>query len=262
MKVRSAVKVGSAVGVLAVGGGLLAFTNASSALTAPIRVTQAVNLRPTPNTSQAPLALIPSQTSPSYLCFTHGQSVGGVDVWFQVTYAGKTGYYASYYDNATYSSNANLTAKYGTPLCGPAPTSTPTPTPVPAPSSATKAISWATSLIGSYRYQGLCLTYVFDAWSAAGVDLRPFVTVPIGANTYPVDIWGHFNHGTTGTGTPPAGALVFYASKTGNRTLSHVTLSIGGGNTVSSADSLGTPIHYETVAQHSYANYLGWWLPA
>jgi hypothetical protein len=36
---------------------------------------------------------------------------------------------------------------------------------------------------------------------------------------------------------------------------------VGGGTLVSTADSLATPVHYETVAQHSYAIYLGWWLP-
>jgi cell wall-associated NlpC family hydrolase len=125
-----------------------------------------------------------------------------------------------------------------------------------------KAIGWAKSYLGSSQYSGLCLTFVFDAWTAVGRNLRNEVTVPIGDNTYPIDIWNHFSSGRTGTDTkPPAGALVFYAGQGGNRTLSHVALSVGGGRTISSSDSIGSSVHFETIAQHNYAPYLGWWLP-
>ena len=94
------------------------------------------------------------------------------------------------------------------------------------------------------------------------MNLRNDVTVPINDNTYPVDIWKHFNTGTTGGGsTPPVGALVFYANKQGDRTLSHVAISVGGGRTVSTSDAVAANVHYETIAQHNYAIYLGWWLP-
>jgi hypothetical protein len=126
------------------------------------------------------------------------------------------------------------------------------------------AVSWAKSQIGTDIDDGLCLTFVFAAYSAAGVNLRNYVTVSIGSNTYPVDIWNHFSHGTTGSGlTPPSGALVFFAAKNGDRTLSHVAISVGGGNMVSTTDGINeSAVHYETVAQHAaYANELGWWLP-
>lgn len=101
------------------------------------------------------------------------------------------------------------------------------------------------------------------AYGAAGVNLRTQVSTGIGNNTYPVDIWGHFKSGKTGTGTPPASALLFYASKSGDRTLSHVTIAVdSSGNTVSTSDGVASRVHYETLAQHSYAKYLGWWLPA
>jgi cell wall-associated NlpC family hydrolase len=124
------------------------------------------------------------------------------------------------------------------------------------------AIAWAKSYLGTSEDSGRCLTFVFQAWAAAGVNLRNYVTVPINGNTYPVDIWNHFNTGTTGNSSqPPAGALVFYANKQGNRTLSHVALSVGGGRTISTSDAVATNVHFETIAQHSSANYLGWWLP-
>jgi len=55
---------------------------------------------------------------------------------------------------------------------------------------------------------------------------------------------------------------VFWASKTGDRTLSRVTASLGGGIMVSTTDSLNkSVVHLETFAQRSYSIELGWWLP-
>jgi hypothetical protein len=125
------------------------------------------------------------------------------------------------------------------------------------------AIAWARPYADAHdtSYNGLCLTFVFNAWSAAGVNLRNWVNVAIGGDTYPADIWGHFTHGSTGTGTPPVGALVFWNASNGDRTESHVALSEGGGNLVSSSDAVASYTHYETTGQHAYAVYLGWWLP-
>ena len=161
--------------------------------------------------------------SPDFVCWTQGQTINGVDVWFRVNYGGLTGYYASYYDDSTYTTDGQITSKYGISNCGS--TSAPAPVPVPPPASGrtaaeSAALNWATSKVGQAYDNNLCLTYVFAAYSAAGVNLRNYVTVGINSNTYPINIWGHFNHGTTGGGTPPAGALVFWASKTGNPTLS------------------------------------------
>ena len=126
----------------------------------------------------------------------------------------------------------------------------------------TAAMNWARGELGSNAWDGLCLTFTFDAWSAAGINLRSWVNIPITSNTYASDIWGHFTHGTTGGGsTPPAGSLVFFASKTGDRTLSHVALSVGNGELVSTDDGVAPLVHLETMAQHSYAIELGWWLP-
>lgn len=100
--------------------------------TAPENV---VNIRPQANTAQPALGSIPEGASPDYNCFTYGQVIGGVPIWFSVNYNGVTGYYASYYDDSSYSSDAELTNKYGVPKCGavaPAPPPTPPP-PAPQP---------------------------------------------------------------------------------------------------------------------------------
>lgn len=103
------------------------------AISAPIQITntggEGVYIRSEPNTSSTRLGWMPEGASPDYNCFAYGQNINGVPVWFNVTYNGITGYYASYYDNSSYHSNAELTAKYGVPQCGSAPPAEPPPTP-------------------------------------------------------------------------------------------------------------------------------------
>jgi hypothetical protein len=78
---------------------------------------------------------MPEGASPTYHCFAYGQVINGVPIWFSVTHNGKTGFYASAFDDAHYRSDAELTQKYGVPKCGassPAPGSNPA-APQPAP---------------------------------------------------------------------------------------------------------------------------------
>jgi uncharacterized protein YraI len=115
------------------------FLNVASALSisAPIHISgtsgEGVFIRSGPSTSNSRAGWMPEGASPDYNCFVWGQSIGGVPIWFNVNYNGVTGYYASYYDDSSYHSNEELTAKYGVPLCGSQP---PTPTPAPSPSPA------------------------------------------------------------------------------------------------------------------------------
>jgi len=197
---------GAAVALVGALAGGVAAASPASAVTANIQTTDSVNVRPGPGVSSGnPLAVMPAGTSPTFNCWAQGQNIGGVDVWFNVTYNGVTGYYSSFYDNSHYAHDADITAKYGIAQCGSGPVVT---------AAQQSAVNWARSY-------------------------------------------------ADGAGTPPAGALVFYAARNGDRTFSHVTLSVGGGNTVSTSDAVdGAKIHYETISQHRYANYLGWWLPA
>lgn len=129
---------GFLVGMLLAIAGLIPAT--SQAISTNIHISktdgQGVYLRPSPDTSQPALRLIPEGASPDYNCFTYGQNVNGVNVWFNVNWAGATGFYASYYDDSSYHSEAELTGKYGIPKCGASPPpsqSPPAPTPGPAP---------------------------------------------------------------------------------------------------------------------------------
>lgn len=259
---RTSRGIAIATAVLAGCIGSAAEASPALAVSAPIHITQDVNLRGGPSAATTRVGGIYAGASPDFHCWAQGQNIGGVDVWFNVTYNGATGFYASYYDDSHYATDGQITSKYGIPQCGATPAA-----PAPAPPSGSTApentaLSWARPYANAHdtSYDWLCLTFVFRAYAAAGISLRQWVSAPIGWNTYPSDIWAHFTHGHTGRGTPPAGALVFFGSRYG-RTYSHVALSLGGGNLISTEDSIARYTHYETLAQHSYAIYLGWWLP-
>lgn len=116
--------------------GLLVAPSGASAISAPIHIHgtggEGVFIRSGPSTGYLRVGWMPEGASPDYNCFVWGQNINGVPIWFNVNYGGVTGYYASFYDDSSYHSNEELTAKYGVPLCG-APAPSPPPVPVPAP---------------------------------------------------------------------------------------------------------------------------------
>lgn len=139
---------------------VLVLAATASAITADIHIhgtapEDVVNIRPQPDTTQTPVGSIPEGASPDYNCFSYGEVIGGVPIWFSVNYGGVTGYYASYYDDSSYHSDAELTSKYGIPKCrtgAPQPTPTPPlipptpppaapPTPAPVPTEATQSLA-------------------------------------------------------------------------------------------------------------------------
>lgn len=117
----------------------LALPAGAAAISAPIHIAntggEGVFIRPDANTSRPAIGWMPEGASPDFHCFAWGQNINGVPIWFNVTYGGVTGYYASYYDDSSYHSNEELTAKYGIPLCGSAPPAS-SPTPPPPPTAA------------------------------------------------------------------------------------------------------------------------------
>jgi cell wall-associated NlpC family hydrolase len=134
-----------------------------------------------------------------------------------------------------------------------------------AGTGADNEVSWAQSqqATNPAGYDGACLAFVGDAANAAGIDFRSQIDTPIGGDTYPDDLLGHFAGGTWGTdATPPRGSWVFWSSTTGDRTLSHVALSLGDGTVVSTSDSVASGIHVESMGDHAYATYDGYWLPS
>jgi hypothetical protein len=130
-------RAGVALGCAAVA--VLAWAAVAAAIAAPIHIAgtggDGVFIRPTPDRSQPARGWMPEGASPDYNCFTYGELVGNVDVWFSVNYNGVTGYYASYYDDSSYHSESELTSKYGIPKCGAASPPPPASTPAPPPSA-------------------------------------------------------------------------------------------------------------------------------
>ena len=82
-----------------------------------ITTTAAVTMRGTPSNDSTGYGTVPSKTSPTYLCWTRGDAVHGLTVWFLVNYHGHTGFIPSYYDNSHYGSANDIPGKYGIPTC-------------------------------------------------------------------------------------------------------------------------------------------------
>jgi len=126
-----------------------------------------------------------------------------------------------------------------------------------------KAIAWAKNYLGTPTDPGLCLTFVYDAWRAAGVN--------IGSSDDPVTYWsndpaGYQRHTDQ---NPPAGALVFWGA-TQWTSEGHVALSLGGGKVISTQAypyAGGNPsdrdvfIFSLSQVNPSTYNYKGWMMP-
>src|SRR5258708_36353119 len=92
-----------ALAAIASAGAVMAIeTVQASAMGAPIQITQNVNVRSGPGTSFPRVGGIYAGQSPDFVCWTTGENIGGVYVWFDVNANGASGYYASYYDNSSY----------------------------------------------------------------------------------------------------------------------------------------------------------------
>ena len=243
---------------------------------APIAVTTLVNLRPGPSTaSGSPLTTMPTGTSPGFLCWTTGQVISNVDVWFKVYWSGVTGYYASALDNSSYTTDGQITSKYGIPNCGGSSGGSGGGGGPPAggsggdPATEAAAANWARNQAGSTAWEYLCLSFVYRAWEAAGVSrgtLDSLAGYTPNGNTFPIDEWRYWASGHPPGGiwhngfdpAPPAGAIIFYSNKLGDED-SHATISLGGGSMISPG-TLGVtgPV---SVTYNDFAKMLGWWMP-
>lgn len=193
----------------------LAAAQPALAISAPIQIAntggEGVFIRSEPTKNSERLGWMAEGTSPEYHCFVWGEDINGVPIWFNVTHDGITGYYASYYDDSSYHSNAELTAKYGVPLCGePAPASpTPAsqappptaPTNSPAPSgpatpsapastpnafyNRSAAVDWALSNAKDAQSRtAMCAWFVSNALWAGGFPKQPGVWSDQGHYSY------------------------------------------------------------------------------
>lgn len=86
--------------------------------TRTITITSDVRIRPTPDTSQRWLGVMPAGSHPRYICYTDGENVQGTTKWFRVAWNGMEGYYSSVADDVPMNRQNNIEGYYGIPRCG------------------------------------------------------------------------------------------------------------------------------------------------
>jgi hypothetical protein len=91
-----------------------------------------------------------------------------------------------------------------------------------------KAIAWAKSYLGQPKDAGYCLTFVYDAWLSAGVNIGTSSDAVTYWTSNPKNYYKHTNQ------SPPAGALVFWGANPWS-SQGHVAISLGGGKVISTA---------------------------
>lgn len=193
-------------------------------------------------------------------CQVLGEPFGprGNKLYFLVNQGGRVFYAPDYYTDSPHLAAQPPIA--GIPMCGGA----------PQPSTrADRAVAWARSQVGRVyasatdaapyadwapgpygEWSGDCIKFANRAWAVAGV------SIPRGnaINVY----YAYRNQGRVHTtGTPPAGALVFWNISYAG----HVAVSVGGGQVIGTR---GMDFARLAVAQYSvstYGNYLGWVMP-
>lgn len=121
------------------------------------------------------------------------------------------------------------------------------------------AVAWAQAQEGSTNWDGMCLQFVSDAYSQAGISLAS----QAGDSSSAITFWNTYG-GTKypASSTPPAGALVVYDATSSNP-YGHVAISEGNGMAISSEERSYTGVHEFTIANRDAQGYsdLGYVIP-
>lgn len=211
--------------------------SAGPALAAPIGRVIAqpcLNLRSSPSSSASVLTCIPYNKTITISCTMSGSSMTGpygtTKLWDKTTWSGKTGYVTDAY---VYTGTNGAVAS----TCV-------TPPPASTTSKAENALKWANARIGETIWDNLCESFVEEAYGRSfryGSAIAHYNAVRSQVKT---------------TGTPPKGAVVFYAAAEINYGWGHVMISRGDGSYVTTAARV-------QVVNQSWpgAPYLGWYVP-
>lgn len=209
--------------------------SAGPALAAPtgrVIAQTCLNLRTSASSTATVLGCIPYNTTITIACIQNGSSMTGpygtTKLWDKTTWGGKTGYVTDAYVYT--GSNSAVASK-----C---------PTPSPSASKAENALKWANARIGETGWNGWCEKFVENAYGTTG--------------RYASAI-AHYNAvrgQVKTTGTPPKGAIAFYAAAAVNGGYGHVMISRGDGKYVTTAAKV-------KVVDKNWpgAKYLGWYIP-
>jgi hypothetical protein len=226
-------------------GAALTISAQPAAAAGTYSTTATVNVRTGPGTNYSSLGTVGSGTSFTLICqWQGGTNVNGNATWDKVTFpSGLTGAISDYY---TTTPSWNSYAPNTGPCSG---------SPPPSSSREQRAMDWARSVLGqthtngdlgdsNHPWDGWCDNFVAHAYGRA-------------ASGYTTAI-AHFNslngRGMISTaGTPPSGALVFFAAAPINGNAGHVMLSEGNGTYITSA-----PTVRRVGLTWPGASYLGW----
>lgn len=118
------------------------------------------------------------------------------------------------------------------------------------------AVNWAVARNGQHVYDGLCLSFVYDAYADAGVNIGSGYGNAIG-------YWNAHSGHQSGE-NPPKGALVFWDVNQYNSD-GHVALSLGNGMVISTYERSNHNVHTFAISDRNNAGYrstyLGWMMP-
>lgn len=189
----------------------------------------------------ASVAVLGDGTGFTAECAVHGRNINGNSVWHQISWPA-AGWISDFYTN-TPGFNQYLP---GEPECGTNP---------PTGTREDRALAWARSVIGqaytngdlgdsNHAWDGWCDNFVGHAYGRAA---SGYASAIVHYNSL-------YNRGLIHTtGTPPAGALVFFNSAPINGYFGHVMLSEGNGNYITSA-----PTVRRVNINWPGAPYIGW----
>jgi cell wall-associated NlpC family hydrolase len=121
------------------------------------------------------------------------------------------------------------------------------------------AVAWAQAQAGSTAWDGLCLQFVGDAYSQAGIDLHGQASDTSSA----VSFWDTYSGAKyPPSDAPPKGALVFWGA-TDSNPYGHVAISDGNGMALSSEERSYSGVHELTIAYRNQQGYteLGYVIP-
>ncbi|TWE11728.1 hypothetical protein [Rudaeicoccus suwonensis] len=179
------------------------------------------------------------------VCYARGESVKGYyspyipGGWDNLWYKVSDGYWAADVDINTGSNN---------PVTG----ACSSPTPPPSSTTATRAVAWANSQIGSMSYPGLCELFVENAYGTSGRYASAITAFRS------LQAAGQIHTSSSGI---PAGALVFSESPQWDKGYGHVMLSRGDGTFVSGGVATSVGNHSTVQTFNSPAptgGFLGW----
>lgn len=227
----------TAVGTLCLAVPLALASPANAAGTGTVNVGAGYSLRvrSAPSTAASVVGTIPHGQQVTLDCWTRGQSVNGnwgaTTLWHQAN-----GGYIS--DGFVYTGTSGPAA--GEPQCG----AQSTTSQAPASSREQRALDWARSQLGATNWNWWCDRFVANAYGKAN---SGYATAY--AHYQDLNRRGLIHR----TGTPPAGALAFYAPGRSNGQAGHVQISEGNGSYISTAATV------RRVSQSWPGTaYLGW----